>query len=93
MFSVGHGFMAALETRIRAPALLKGGNFDILECAPSNDCPWNAMTYASAAEGGHLGILQWARSHGHPWDITTCHAAALGGRLSCLQWAWSNGCP
>ena len=72
--------------------LAKGGQFEVLQWARANGCPWNRYTCMFAAQSGHLELLQWARANGCPWDESTCWGAAYCGHLEILQWALANGC-
>lgn len=66
----------------------------VLEYARAQGCPWDAWTFALAAERGHLEVLIWAAEHGCPmdakpfgrvWEVCVC--AARSGSLAVLQWA------
>jgi len=34
----------------------------------THDCPWDGVTFGTAASGGHMEVWRWSREHGCPWD-------------------------
>jgi hypothetical protein len=59
-------------------------NLELLQCARSNRCVWDAPTSAAAAGSVNLLMLQWASDNGCPWDSLTCMQAAYYGRMAVL---------
>jgi hypothetical protein len=82
-----------LDDKRTCAAFARGGDWEMLQWARANGCPWDEGTCAAFARGGNLEMLQWARANGCPWDEGTCAAAARGGHLEVLKYARANGCP
>lgn len=73
--------------------IAKRGEFENIQWAHKQECPWDVKTCAAIASRNDLPMLQWAHENGCPWDARTCAEIALHDNLPMLQWARNNGCP